>query len=136
MPLRVVPPLLHNLIVPSPLNGYIRLSFSLTIMWPDNIIRSFKVARPARINPSGKIYSGAYNKLLNTLFPVKSDFTVVPRYIPDRKIIGEFTTMFEILLGDKLVLIVDLTPGNNQLNRAAADDRIRIRMIDVVGELN
>lgn len=48
-------------------------------MWPPKVLRQL-----ARINTdsSGDDISGAYNKLLYTLFPVDSYFTVVPRYMP------------------------------------------------------
>lgn len=103
-------------------------------MWPDKVIRAFKNIPP---NPSEEDYQGPYNKLLNSLFPVESEFTVVPRYLQDPENTAEFTTAFDVLLVDEPVLILDLNPFSHlsfPSKRLAADYRIRTRMIDAVGE--
>ncbi|KIJ47964.1 hypothetical protein M422DRAFT_28505, partial [Sphaerobolus stellatus SS14] len=101
-------------------------------MWPDKIIRQFNTVPH---NPSESDYHGPYNKLLYTLFPLDSDFVVVPQYLPDSRNAAEFIVMFEILLLNRPVLILELKPPSHHnvlSKRKAADEQIRSRMVDLV----
>jgi hypothetical protein len=103
-------------------------------MWPEKVIRQFNTV-PA--NPSESDYHGPYNKLLYTLFPPDSDFVVVPQYLPDSHNAADFIVMFEILLENRPVFILELKPPNHidlLSRRQAADDQVRSRLADIVGQ--
>ncbi|KAF9651972.1 hypothetical protein BDM02DRAFT_3153944 [Thelephora ganbajun] len=101
-------------------------------MWPDKVLRQFATVPP---NPSKSDYNGPYNKLLNTLFPIDSDFVVVPQYLPDARNAVDFIVTFEVLLINKPVLILELRPPSHLdflSKRQVADEQIRSRMGDLV----
>ncbi|KAF9648959.1 hypothetical protein BDM02DRAFT_3143411 [Thelephora ganbajun] len=103
-------------------------------MWPNKVLRQFATIPT---NPSESDYHGSYNKLLNTLFPVDSDFVVVPQYLPDARNAADFIVMFEVLLINKPVLILDLKPPSHLdllSKRQLADEQIRSRMGDLVSK--
>ncbi|KAK0183782.1 hypothetical protein F5146DRAFT_1079464 [Armillaria mellea] len=108
---------------------------STTMPWPDKVLRQFAATPP---NPIENEYHGAYNKLLNTLFPPDTDFTVVPQYLETNSLKGaDFIVMFEILLHNKPVLILELQKPSHIMyssTRQLADDQIRQRMGDVSGQ--
>ena len=58
-----------------------------------------------------------YNKRLNTLFPVDSDFVVVPQYLPDSRNAADPIVMYEILLQvNRPVFVLELKPPNHLEN--------------------
>lgn len=84
--------------------------------------------------PSEADFHGPYNKLLYTLFPADSDFTVVPHYLPGSRESADFIVMFEVLLEDKPVLVLELkAPARLQYpsTREDADLQIRTRLRDL-----
>ena len=99
--------------------------------WPPRVLRQFAKVPNA---PSESDFHGPYNKLLNTLFPVDTEFTVVPQYLPGSRESEDFVVMFEVLLEDKPVFVLELTqPGNLRWDstREIADLRIRSRLRDL-----
>jgi hypothetical protein len=103
-------------------------------MWPNKIIRQF---RTIPSNPSESDYHGPYNKLLYTLFPVDSDFVVMPQYMPDSRSGADYIIMFKVLLENKPVLILELKALShyNILSRCQdADEQVRRCMGDLVGK--
>ena len=102
-------------------------------MWHQKFLRQF-AAVPQ--NPSESEFQGPYNKLLSFLFPVDSDFTVVPRYMPDSRVAADFIVMFEVYFGNKPVLILELKPPGHLCfpsTRQSADAQIRRRINDLAG---
>lgn len=68
---------------------------------------------------------GAYNKLLSTLFPVDTDFCVVPQ-----------TNAFEIQYHSKPVLLADVSPREDlatKSKRTEKDRMMRERLSDLAG---
>ena len=51
-----------------------------TTMWPVKVQRQFKIAWTAGNDALGNVLHVPYNKLLNTLFPVDTDFVVIPNF--------------------------------------------------------
>ena len=103
-------------------------------MWPEKVLRQFATVPP---NPTESEFQAPYNKLLNTLFPVDSGFVVVPQYLPDSRNATDFIVMYEILLVDKPVFVLELKPPSHLKTlskRQAADEQIRMRMGDLVGQ--
>jgi hypothetical protein len=105
--------------------------------WTNKIIRSFQTVP---INPSETDFHGPYNKLLNTLFPSDTDYTVVPHYVPGSveslDPIFRYEVLFENKLENKTVFMLDLkSPG--QLcyisRREEADRHIRRQLGDLKG---
>jgi len=75
-------------------------------MWPDKIVRQFQVV-PA--NPVESDFLGAYNKLLYTLFPADSDYTVVPQYLkPGSPLASDWIVAFEVIVENKPAFILEL----------------------------
>jgi hypothetical protein len=101
--------------------------------WPSKLLASFAKVPDV---PSEAEFRGPYNKLLYTLFPVESDFTVVPRYLLGPRESADFVVMFEVLLVDRPVLILELKPPGHlryPSTREAADLQIRSRIKDLAG---
>ena len=70
--------------------------------------------------------------------PANTDFVVAPLFLPDSRSSVDYIAMFEVLLENKPVLVLEVKPPShlNLLSkRQTADDRIRLRMGDLVGEL-
>ena len=105
-----------------------------TIMWPEKVLRQFQAIPP---NPQEWEFHGPYNKLLYTLFPADSDFTVVPQYLkPSSRDSVDFIVSFEVLLQNYPVFVLELRPPpalNNISTRGEADDQIRRRIGDLAG---
>ena len=53
-------------------------------MWPAKVQRQCDIAQAAGIDALENVLHAAYNKLLNTLFPVDTDFTVIPNFQGDK----------------------------------------------------
>jgi len=103
--------------------------------WPEKVCRQFQLIR--RPHPSQTDFHGAYNKLLYALFPVDTDFTIVPQFLePGWPQTADFNVTFElqVVVYNKPVLILHLKAPDS-LNivsaRAAADAQIRQRMADL-----
>jgi hypothetical protein len=63
-------------------------------------------------------------------------FTVVPQYMPASHQSADFLVLFEVLLEDRLVLILELKPPGDlryASRREAADNQIRDRIRDLSG---
>jgi hypothetical protein len=103
--------------------------------WPVKVMRQFQTIPP---NPGESDFCGAYNKLLNTLFPPDTDFTVVPQYLkPASSKSSDYIVTFEIFLENRPVFILELkTPAdlNYISSRQAADEQIRERLGDLAGQ--
>ena len=102
-----------------------------TMPWPPRVLSQFAKAPNAPLEPA---FHGPYNKLLCHLFPVDTEFTVVPQYLPGSRESGDFTIMFEVLFEDKPVFVLELKqPGNLRWDstRETADRQIRSRLRDL-----
>ena len=73
--------------------------------WPENVIRQFQTIPP---NPTGCDFHGVYNKLLNTLFPLDTDFAVVPPYLEPGSKAADCIFAFEVFLENNPVFILEL----------------------------
>jgi len=98
-------------------------------MWPANVLIQFQIVPP---NPVEADFHGPYNKLLNTLFPPQSEFTVVPQYLPhsDRGA-ADYIVLYEIQLRNMPVFVLELKPPNHLdslSKRHDADAQLRDRM--------
>ena len=103
--------------------------------WPVPVRRQFEKLPP---NPSKADFHGPYNKLLHTVFPVDTKFTVtlVPQYCPQSRDSAIFIVTFEVMHEDKTVFILDVKPpGDRALpsRRAAADRQVREHIADATG---
>jgi hypothetical protein len=103
--------------------------------WPEKVIRQFQTIPP---NPIESDFHGAYNKLLNTLFPPDTDFTVVPQYLKPASSKSDYIVTFEILFENKPIFILGLEkPADLKFisSRQAADVQIRERLGDLASQL-
>jgi hypothetical protein len=107
-----------------------------TMPWPTLVARQFEKV-PS--NPSEADFHGPYNRLLYTLFPADTLFTVVPQYMPkNARESTDYIVMFEVLLEDKPVFILGLKPPQHlrwASTREAADVQIRSRIRDIACSL-
>ncbi|KAF8509082.1 hypothetical protein BU17DRAFT_56381 [Hysterangium stoloniferum] len=100
--------------------------------WPPKVISEFKTM-PGR--PEETDLYGPYNKLLCTLFPLDTDFTVVPQY--KCKESGKIVD-FVVTHKKKPVFIFELkSPVKLRLisTRGEADDQIQDRVQELSGLL-
>lgn len=102
-------------------------------MWSQKIIDRFN-AIPQ--NPRKNDYYAPYNKLLNFVFPVDSDFTVAPQSypIPQSRDSIDFVIEYMVLLNNTPVFILEIKePGKIELlsARQEADIQIRKRLRDL-----
>jgi len=106
--------------------------------WPTPVLRQFAKVPD---NPSKADFHGPYNKLptnFSTLCFSRTPtlFTVVPHFMPASNESADFLVLFEVLLEDKLVLILELKPPRDlryASRREAADNQIRCRIRDWSG---
>ncbi|KAG1860405.1 hypothetical protein F4604DRAFT_1930330 [Suillus subluteus] len=75
-------------------------------MWPVKVQRQFDIAQAAGTDALENVMHAPYNKLLNTLFPVDTDFTVIPNFqeINSTKGVDHLMT-FEIFLENRPVFL-------------------------------
>jgi hypothetical protein len=103
-------------------------------MWPNKVIRQFQIV-PA--NPLESDFNGPYNKLLNTLFPPDSDYTVIPQYLKPNSVQSwDWIMTFEVFLVNKPILILELKRPEDLhfvSTRELADSQIRQRLVDLCG---
>jgi len=104
-------------------------------MWPNKVLLRFQGVPPI---PKESDFYGPYNKLLHSLFPWDSDFTVSPQYEPDSSQDSiDFIVGFQIEFMDWPVLILELKRPSTILHtstRGEADDQIRERMEQLVAQ--
>jgi hypothetical protein len=109
---------------------------NIDMPWPEKVIRQFQIISP---NPIESDFHGAYNKLLYTLFPPDTDFTVVPQYLkPASSKSSEYIVTFEVFFENKPVFILELKKPadlNFISSRRAADVQIRERLGDSASQL-
>jgi hypothetical protein len=101
--------------------------------WTSKILRHFRMIPH---NPSAADFHGPYNKLLCTLFPVDTDFTVFPRYEPfdPESSAAKELFLFDVLYDDKLVFILEhKTPQDIKYGslRDNTDLILRNRVVDM-----
>ena len=110
----------------------------LTTMWPMNVQRQFEIARAAGNDALENVFHAPYNKLLNTLFPVDTDFTVIPNFQEINSTKGaDYLVTFEIFLENRPVFVLQLKREKDfsvRSKRAAADDQLRGRLGDLIGD--
>jgi hypothetical protein len=103
--------------------------------WTNKIIRSFQTVP---INSSETDFHGPYNKLLHALFPLDTDYTVVPDYVPGLVESLDPIFRYEVLFENKTVFMLDIKPPG-QLRYMSeleeADQHIRRRLEDLKGWL-
>ena len=102
--------------------------------WPPRVLAGFAKLPNA---PSEADFHGPYNKLLHTIFPSDSDFTVVPQYLPGPRDSSDLVFALEVLFTGRPVLILELwSPGHLRYpsTREAADLQIRYRIRDLAGQ--
>ncbi|KAI9464036.1 hypothetical protein BJY52DRAFT_1251206 [Lactarius psammicola] len=101
--------------------------------WASKITKRFNTI-PA--NARENDYYAPYNKLLYTLFPADSDYTVAPQSYSVLNSRGsvDFIIEFEVLLEDKPVLFLEIEEPKKiafQSAREEADNQMRKRMVDL-----
>jgi hypothetical protein len=100
--------------------------------WPEKVIKRFRTIPPnARENDFYAPY-----KILYTLFPADSDYTVAPQSysVLDSRDSVDFIIEFEVLLEDKPVLFVEIKEPRKITFKSAreeADNQMRKRMGDL-----
>ena len=107
-------------------------------MWPVNVQRQFEIARAAGNDALENVFHAPYNKLLNTLFPVDTDFAVIPDFQEINSTKGaDYLVTFEIFLENRPVFLLQLKREKDfsvRSKRAAADDQLRGRLGDLIGD--
>ncbi|KAH9032631.1 hypothetical protein EDB84DRAFT_133019 [Lactarius hengduanensis] len=96
--------------------------------WAKTILSQFQMVSK---NPSRAEFHGPYNKILYSLFPADTDFTVFPRFVPDRDSAPLRRFGYEVRLDDRPVFLLELKrPGDLRysLKRREADQEIRESM--------
>ncbi|KAK7024010.1 hypothetical protein R3P38DRAFT_3317125 [Favolaschia claudopus] len=104
-------------------------------MWSEKVQRQFDIAQAGN-DLVENVMHAPYNKLLNTLFPVDTDFAVIPNFqqINSTKSADYFMT-FEIFLENKPVFVLSLQREKDfsvRSKRTAADDQLRLRLGDLI----
>jgi hypothetical protein len=106
-------------------------------MWPAKVLRQFDIAQAAGNNAVDNVLHAPYNKLLNTLFPVDTDFTVIPNFQEIHSSKGtDCLVTFEIFLENQPVFVLELKREKDfsvRSKRKAADDQLRGRLGDLIG---
>jgi len=104
-------------------------------MWPVKVQRQFDIAQAAGNNALENVLHAPYNKLLNTLFPVDTDFTVIPNFQEITKG-ADYLVTLEIFLENRPVFVLELKREKDfsvRSKRTAADDQLRGRLGDLIG---
>jgi hypothetical protein len=107
-------------------------------MWPEKIQRQFDIALARGNDALENVMHAPYNKLLNTLFPVDTDFTVIPNFQEINSNKGaDYLVTFEVFLENKPVFVLQLKREKDlglKSKRTAADDQLRARLGDLIGK--
>jgi hypothetical protein len=106
-------------------------------MWPVKVQRQFDIAQAAGNDALENVLHAPYNKLLNTLFPVDTDFTVIPNFQEIDSTKGaDYLVTFEIFLENRPVFVLGLKREKDfsvRSKRTAADNQLRGRLGDLIG---
>jgi hypothetical protein len=80
--------------------------------WPEEVLRQLQ---QIPVNPTEAEFHGPYNKLLNVLFPLDTDFTVVPQYLSSSREFesADFVFMYEILYNNRPVFVLEIMAPNH-----------------------
>lgn len=104
-------------------------------MWPAKVRRQFDIAQKDGNNVLENVLHAPYNKLLNTLFPVDTDFTVIPNFQQVYSSTGfDYIVTFEIFLENRPVFVLELERERDfslKSKRTSADDQLRVRLGDL-----
>ncbi|KAI9566197.1 hypothetical protein HD554DRAFT_2040427 [Boletus coccyginus] len=104
--------------------------------WPEEVIRQFETV-PLDVDVREHHFYGPYNKLLCSLFPLDTRFTVVPRYHEfDSLTSSDFVVCFEIVLENRPVFVLELKRPidlKSISKRALVDIQIRRRLRSLGG---
>jgi len=98
--------------------------------WPHHVVKRFQTVPP---NPRENDFYAPYNKLLHTLFPPDSEFTVAPERYPFSQSHDSIAFEYTIYFGGGPVLLVQMKePGRIYLPsaREEADKQARFRLLD------
>jgi hypothetical protein len=121
----------------APFRGLVKRTLLLTTMWPVKVQRQFDIAQAAGNDVLENVLHAPYNKLLNTLFPVDTDFTVIPNFQEINSTKGaDYLVTFEIFLENRPVFVLALKREKDfsvRSKRTAADDQLRGRLGDLIG---
>ncbi|KAL4067259.1 hypothetical protein V8B97DRAFT_943359 [Scleroderma yunnanense] len=102
--------------------------------WSEKVLQQFQAVPVLPLLLQDQ-YHGPFNKLLHTLFPVDSDFTVSPQFLmPLAEESADFIVMFEILVQNRPVLVLqlkDLRDLQFISSRQTAHQQIRRHMGDI-----
>ncbi|KAJ6611583.1 hypothetical protein B0H10DRAFT_2055697 [Mycena sp. CBHHK59/15] len=104
--------------------------------WPQSVLDEF-LTIPEGDDVAEKEFYGPYNKLLYTLFPADSKYTVVPQYMPTGRGAADFIVTFRIIIRKVPVFVLELRPPADlkiQSGRMDADDQIRRRLVDLAAD--
>ncbi|KAH9170956.1 hypothetical protein EDB89DRAFT_1853036 [Lactarius sanguifluus] len=96
--------------------------------WAKTILSQFQMVSR---NPSRAEFHGPYNKLLYSLFPADTDFTVFPRFVPERDSAPLRRFLYEVHFDERPVFLLELKrPGDLRYSfkRREADQQIRESM--------
>ena len=108
-------------------------------MWPVPVQRQFDIAQAAGNDALENVLHAPYNKLLNTLFPVDTAFTVIPNFqktISSTNLGVDYLVTFEIFLENRPVFVLGLKREKDfstRSKRTAADNQLRARLGDLIG---
>ncbi|KAG2035015.1 hypothetical protein BDR03DRAFT_1093411 [Suillus americanus] len=96
--------------------------------------RQFDIAKAGN---DENVLHAPYNKLLNTLFPVDTDFTVIPNFqeINSTKGASDYLVTFELFLENQPVFVLELKREKDfsvRSKRTTADDQLRGRLGDLI----
>ena len=110
--------------------------------WPScgqKVQRQFDIAQAAGNDVLENVLLAPYNKLLNTLFPVDTDFTVIPNFQEINSTKGADSLMtFKIFLENRPVFVLELKREKDfsvRSKRLAADDQLHGRLGDLIGNV-
>lgn len=100
--------------------------------------RQFDIAKAGN-DALENVLHAPYNKLLNTLFPVDTDFTVIPNFqeINSTKGASDYLVTFELFLENQPVFVLELKREKDfsvRSKRTTADDQLRGRLGDLIGD--
>lgn len=108
--------------------------------WTPPLRRSFTSAQRAR-NQIEKDYYGAYNKLLNSLFPPDSDFDVIPQFATSESNYSsvDFVVTLFVAVRSTVIFLLEIKPPRDLRHgskRRAADEQISCRFRDTQEEVH
>jgi hypothetical protein len=108
--------------------------------WTSSILRQFQLISEKNHfltdDDHHSPYHGPYNKLLCTLFPADSDFSIFPRYeLGSESEVAAVRFFLDVLYDDKLVFILEHRAWQGMIRscdaRGEADLKLRKRLEDL-----